>query len=203
MDDAEPGEDPGSQPRRPRRGPIALLTHLDRAIEWFERLVLAYGILLMAANTLINVVGRQLFGRSVYFSAELNQFLIVLVTFVGLGYAARRGRHIRMSAVYDQLGRKAQKGLMLLISVATAALMFMLAYYAFEYVSSVARRGQVTAALRVPLYMTYVWVPIGFALTGIQYLLTAVRNLYDSEVWISYSERDVYIERKARGKPGL
>lgn len=202
MDDAEAGEDPRERPQRPRRGPIALLTHIDRVIEWFERVALAYGILLMAANTLVNVVGRQMFHRSLYFSAELNQFLIVLVTFVGVGYAARRGRHIRMSALYDQLGRKAQKGLMLLISVTTAALMFALAYYAFEYVSSVARRGQVTAALRVPLYLTYVWVPIGFALTGIQYLLAAARNLHDPEIWLSYSERDVYIERKARGRPG-
>ncbi len=180
--------------RRPKGGPAGALSLLDRVLERFEAIVLAYGIILMAINVIANVIGRQVLGQSVYFSEELNQFLIVLVTFVGLGYAARRGRHIRMSAVYDNLGDRTKKALMVVIAAVTAAIMFLLAWYAYLYVVNVASGGRVTAALRVPLYLTYIWVPIGFAITGIQYSLTVVRNLTTAEVWISYSEKDVYDE---------
>jgi C4-dicarboxylate transporter DctQ subunit len=82
---------------------MRFLAVVDNGIARFEAFVLAFGVLLMAANSIANVVGRFVFAQSIYFTEELNQFLIVLVTFVGLGYAARKGRHIRMSAVYDQL----------------------------------------------------------------------------------------------------
>ncbi|MDX1541363.1 MAG: TRAP transporter small permease subunit, partial [Geminicoccaceae bacterium] len=77
---------------------MRVLAAIDRGIASFEAVVLALGIILMAANSIANVIGRFVFAQSIYFSEELNQFLIVLVTFVGIGYAARKGRHIRMSA---------------------------------------------------------------------------------------------------------
>lgn len=165
---------------------------LDRLIARVESLILAYGVLLMFLNTFGNVIGRYVFGRSLYFTEELNQFLIVLVTFVGLGYATRHGRHIRMSALYDTLGDRLRKGLMIVICAVTAAVMLWLAWVSFGYVQSVANSGRVTSALRVPLYLTYVWVPVGFLITGIQYMLTVLRNLRDDGVWISWEQQDGY-----------
>lgn len=170
---------------------IRILGAIDRGIAGFEAFILAYGILLMAANSVVNVIGR-VFGRSLYFSEELNQFLIVLVTFVGLGYAARHGRHIRMSAVYDQLGDKGRKIMMIIICAVTATIMFMLAYYSYGYIVRLEKMGKVTPALQVPLYLTYVWVPIGFAITGIQYALAIVKNLQAKEVYMSFQHVDTY-----------
>lgn len=171
---------------------LRVLGAFDRGIAWFESIVLAYGILIMAANSVANVIGRTFFGQSLYFSEELNQFLIVLVTFVGLGYAARNGRHIRMSAFYDQLGDRGRKIFMILICAVTSAVMFFLAYHAYGYVARLERLGKVTPALQVPLYLTYVWVPIGFAITGIQYLLAVVKNLMAKEVYMSFEHIDAY-----------
>ncbi|WP_404386269.1 TRAP transporter small permease [Caenispirillum salinarum] len=167
---------------------------LDTVLAKVETLILAYGILLMFLNTIANVIGRFVFGQSLYFSEELNQFLIVLVTFVGLGYATRRGRHIRMSAFYDQLSDRGRKILMIIIAAVTGAVMFWLSWISYQYVLSVANSGKVTSALRVPLYLTYLWVPFGFFLTGIQYALTVLRNLRDPDVWISWEAVDSYDE---------
>jgi TRAP-type C4-dicarboxylate transport system permease small subunit len=177
-----------------RAGIVGALSTLDMIIAKFETIVLAYGVLLMAANSVANVVGRFVFAQSIYFSEELNQFLIVLVTFVGLGYAARKGRHIRMSAFYDQLNDRNKKVLMIVIAAATSAIMFVLAYYAYKYVSRIARLGKVTPSLQVPLYLTYIWVPIGFVITGIQYFLTIISNLRHPDVYISYEQVDTYEE---------
>lgn len=172
------------------------LSLLDNAIARFEAFVLSAGILLMAANAIANVIGRFVFARSIYFSPELNQFLIVLITWVGLGYAARRGRHIRMTAIYDQLGDRLRKALMIFIAAVTAAVMFALAWYSYEYVARLAALGKVTPALQVPLYLTYIWVPVGFVITGIQYVLTVVRNFQSDDVYISYEAVDSYEEEQ-------
>lgn len=171
-----------------------LFTLLDAVIGKAEMYVLGWGIIIMALNTIANVFGRYLFSQSIYFTEELNEFLIVIITFMGLGYVTRKGRHIRMSALYDVLPARARKLLMILIAAVTAVAMLALAWYAFEYVAKIARRGRVTPALQFPLYLTYVWVVLGFLVTGIQYLLTVFRNLdlADTDVYISYSTVDAY-----------
>jgi TRAP-type C4-dicarboxylate transport system permease small subunit len=173
---------------------MRVLAAIDRGIAGFEAVVLSIGIILMAANSIANVVGRFVFAQSIYFSEELNQFLIVLVTFVGIGYAARKGRHIRMSAIYDQLGDRGRKVMMIIIAGVTASIMFALAWFSYEYVARLAKLGKVTPSLQIPLYLTYLWVPIGFLITGIQYLLTVVQNLRSEDVWISYEQVDSYEE---------
>jgi TRAP-type C4-dicarboxylate transport system permease small subunit len=99
-----------------------------------------------------------------------------------------------MSAVYDQLSDRNRKILMVIIATVTSAIMFVLAYYAFVYVSRVARLGKVTPSLQLPLYLTYVWVPIGFFITGLQYALTVVSNLRHPDIYLSYEEIDSYDE---------
>ncbi|WP_293575099.1 TRAP transporter small permease [Phaeobacter sp.] len=177
-----------------RPAPFGFLRRIDAAIGRVEVWILGWGIILMASNTIANVLGRYVFNQSIYFSEELNEFLIVLVTFMGLGYATRKGIHIRMSAVYDALPVTTRKAMMVVIATATAVMMATLAWYAFEYVQKVASRGRVTPALQVPLYLTYVWVVLGLALTAFQYLLTALRNLNFAEpdIYVSYLEVDRY-----------
>ncbi|MEW2918541.1 TRAP transporter small permease [Ruegeria sp. ANG10] len=174
--------------------PFGLLGKIDAVIGRIEIWILGWGITLMAVNTIANVFGRYVFNQSIYFSEELNEFLIVIVTFMGLGYATRKGIHIRMSAIYDALPVKLRKGLMVVIATTTAVVMAVLAWYAYEYVQKVASRGRITPALQLPLYLTYVWVVIGLALAAFQYLLTAIRNLNfaDEDVYVSYLEIDSY-----------
>ena len=184
----------GGPPRRPRSGPMAAFTVIDRIFEVFEKYVLSYGVIIMAVVTIANVFGRNVFQQSLYFAEEVNQFLIVLITWVGLGYASRKGRHIRMSAVYDQMSEPIKKVMMITMCAGTAAVMFLLAYYAMHYVGGLIERGTLTPALRVPVWITFMWVPVGFVITGIQYTLAVVRNLREDEVYISYSEVDAYDE---------
>ena len=40
-------------------------------------------------------------------------------------------------------------------------------------------------ALGVPVYLVYLWVPIGFFVTGIQYALTMVKNIREKEIYLS------------------
>ena len=184
---------------------VRTLARADMVVGKLEALILSWGILIMAVNTIANVCGRYIFHRSIYFSEELNEFLIVFVTFMGLGYATRKGIHIRISVVYDLLPQRFRKAMMIIISATTAVMMGILAWYAFEYVQKVAIRGRVTPALQLPLYLTYIWVIIGLFLAALQYFLTALRNLdfEDERVFISYTETESYDDLKLLAEAGL
>ncbi|WBU58829.1 TRAP transporter small permease [Paracoccus albus] len=164
---------------------------IDVAIARLEAVLLAVGVLLMAVNTMANVVGRVI-GRTIYFSEELNQALIILITFAGISYAARHGRHIRMSAFFDAMPFRPRKTLMVVIAALTAAMMFLLTWYSFAYVMEQASRGRVLPALQIPQWWIIVWAPLGFLLTGIQYTLTAIKNVMDKDIWLSTSTLEGY-----------
>lgn len=168
------------------------LRWLDRGTEWFEAAVLSGGVLAMAAVTICNVIGRNVFGRSLAFADEVNQALLVLITFVGVGYGVRRARHIRMSALYDQLTGRARKALMTIMAAGTAALLLALAWFAAQYAWHAYTVGSVTPSLRIPLFLIYLWAPVGLVLGALQYLLAVWRNLVSADTWLSYSERDEY-----------
>lgn len=168
----------------------SVLGHLDKAISKAEAIILALGVLLMALNTCINVIARFGFGQSLFFSGEINRILIVMITFAGIGYAARHGRHIRMSALFDLLPLRARKYLMVMIALITGLIMFALCYFSVIYIQELYDRGRILPALGFPIWYIYLWVPIGFAVTGIQYLLTAVKNLTSTEVYLSTCVRE-------------
>ena len=165
---------------------------IDLTIAKIEAVFMALGVLLMALNTVANVVSRYVFAESLYFSEELNQILIIVITFAGISYAARHGRHIRMSAIYDQLPPPMRKSLMVVIALVTAVLMFGLCFYAFGYLQTQLSRGRVLPSLQIPIWWTLIWLPIGFFMTGVQYLLTAIRNLTEPDIYLSTSVLEGY-----------
>nr|WP_293948005.1 TRAP transporter small permease [Sneathiella sp.] len=158
---------------------------IDTQIGRVEAVILAVGVLLMAVNTVGNVIGRFIFQYSFFFTEEVNSIIIILITFAGIGYAARHGRHIRMSAIYDALPTRTRKIMMILITIITAMTMFALCYFSIGYIMKVAASGRVLPALQIPVYMTFLWVPVGFAVTGIQYALTTVKNILEKDVYLS------------------
>ncbi|GLT13538.1 TRAP transporter small permease [Vibrio algivorus] len=169
---------------------------LDNFLSKIEAVMLATGVLLMALNTCINVVARFVFGEGLFFAGEINRILIILITFAGIGFAARLGRHIRMSAFFDMLPDNGRKFLMILISLITAIIMFALTYFSFQYVVSVYERGRILPALGFEIWWIYIWVPLGFAITGVQYLLTALKNLTSKKVYLSSGVVDGYTDHE-------
>lgn len=158
---------------------------IDNGIARLEAVLLATGVLLLAANTIANVVGRFVFQNSIFFSEELNRILIIMITFAGISYAARHGRHIRMSALFDALPPRPRKVLMVVISFFSGLIMLGLAWYALHYIQTQAGRGRVLPSLQIPVWWTLVWVPVGFFMTGAQYLLTALKNLLEKDIYLS------------------
>lgn len=174
-----------------------ILGTIDMMISRFESFALAAGVLLMALNTVSNVVGRYIFQYSLFFSEEVNRILIIFITFAGVGYAARHGRHIRMSAIYDALPARARKVLMVIIALFTSVTMFALCYFSIIYIGKVQSSGRILPALQIPVYWIFLWVPVGFFVTAMQYLLTAIKNITDKDVYLSTNVLEGYSDEES------
>lgn len=163
-----------------------VLSIISVITESIEKLIVCASIVLMMINSTANAIGRYFFNQSLFFSEELNQFLIVAITFIGFAYAVRKGRNIRMTALYDALNQGARKVIYTLIAFFTSALMFFLAYLSFGYVQELQALNRLSPALQFPVYIVYSIIPIGLTMAGIQYLISFIMNLTHREIYISY-----------------
>jgi TRAP-type C4-dicarboxylate transport system permease small subunit len=81
---------------------------------------------------------------------------------------------------------------MVFIALITSLFMFALTWFSVFYIDSVAGSGRILPALQIPVWWIFLWVPVGLGVTGIQYLLTAVKNVISREVYLSTQVRDGY-----------
>ena len=63
--------------------------------------------------------------------------------------------------------------------------MLFLAWFSVEYILSIQSKGRIMPALGVQVYLVYLWVPVGFFVTGVQYALTMIKNLREKEIYLS------------------
>lgn len=168
-----------------------LLRRIDQILLFLEKFVLRVSIISASVMLITNVIGRKVFNHSLTFSEEVGGFFILATTFIGIGYGARIGRHIRMSAVFDLLPSRFQKITIIIINGFTSIILFLLTYYAYGYFLKVKKLGIVTPALQYPRYIFIAFVVAGFFIGGVEYLKNTIINFKDDQVYISTHKKQV------------
>lgn len=164
-----------------------------RALRWWEELCLAWGILALTVLSVANVLARTLFGASLASAEELSRFLMIWITFVGMGYGASRGRHVRMTALYDALPLPFRKHCMLLVTFGTSGVCLWFGLLATDYVFGTVRAlGAVSPVLEIPKWIVFLAAPVGLFCAALQYALAGLRNLLELDVYLSFTTRDEY-----------
>ncbi len=152
-----------------------------KTLSRFEEFVLSYSVILMAILLIVGVFMRNVMNKSLTFSEEVASALLILVSFFGLGYCARKGRHITMSIVFDMVSNKYKKLFMIVISFVSALATAYITFLAARYIISVQSLGRVTPALQIPIYMIYSVVPLGFLFATIEYIRSFIFNITDKD----------------------
>lgn len=161
------------------------MNKLSKIVSKIEEYVLSYSVIIMAIMLITNVICRKVFNRSITFSEEVGQALLIIVSFFGIGYCAKQARHITMSVLFDLASDKVKKIFMYFILLLSAIALFYFSYLGFQYVLKVHELGRVTPALRIPIYMIYIVVPLGFLLGAIEYLRSFIINIRKKEIYLS------------------
>lgn len=149
----------------------------NRKLEKVENCILSWAIIIMAALLIFNAVGRTIFGFSVGAISEITVYLMMILTFIGFSNAARKGKHIIMSAVIDIVPFKIRKIMIVVGDILTIIFMIIMIYLTINYTLFVYSTDRLLPAMNVPMWTLMVAMPIGFVLGTYQYLLTLISNL--------------------------
>lgn len=168
------------------RGDRLMFDKIVAFVEKVEEWIISLAVIFMAILLIVAVIMRVVFNHSLTFSEELGQFSLIVVSFLGIGYCARKNRHINMSIVFDAVNNKIKKIMLYIICIVSAALMIVLFILSLKYIQSVIRLGKTSPALNIPMFWFYLSLPIGFLFAAIEYIRTFIVNLkHKDEVYVS------------------
>lgn len=139
-----------------------------------ERALLAGILLVLSAAFVVNIAVRSLlpvYASTFAWVDEFGVFVLAWIVFLGLGLALERKQHIAMTALRDSAGPAVRRTVMLLGNLVGLAASLYLAKLGVDIAALVARSGQISPILDVPMVWLYAAVPIGFGLLALRYLL--------------------------------
>jgi len=172
--------------------------YLGTLVNAVEVSILVFCVASLGILLITNVFARTFF-QSIYFAEEVSKFLVMLITFSGVSYAVRKARHIRMGAFLDAMPEKMEKTFIIIISIVSAVVMGIMAWFSYKYLMNAMAMGHMTPALRVPKWTFYVIIPIGFGLACIQYIRTVIKNFTEKEAWQSPDQQSEYENEEIGG----
>lgn len=146
----------------------ARISNLLGRIETIASVVFLAGA---TAILFFSVILRYFFGSGFSWAEEVITFSMIWVTFLGAALAARKKSHVAMTIILDSLREGGSKKVLSMALVAiTIIFCVVITYLGIKQVIFVAGVGQTSAALRMPMYIPYIAIPLGFGLMVIRFL---------------------------------
>lgn len=147
-----------------------LFQAIDRALAWFEAALSRVFLALAAALAVLQVGLRYLFGLGIPWGAGAVINLVVWAVFVGSSEAIRRGTHIRLEVVVDQLPARARHAVTILSDLCCLAFSVTIAALAFQFEGILYKSGEVSPSTYLPEYVLFFSLPLGASLMSLRFL---------------------------------
>ncbi len=153
-------------------------TTLDKYLSYF----LVFLMALMTLDVLWGVLTRYAFGSQASWSEELARFLLIWIGILGAAYASGQNLHLAIELLFPKLKTKGQHRLKVIIYaliILFAATVLVIGGIRLMYITNML--GQLSPALRIPMWLVYSVVPVSGVLI-IYYKINGLRTSLFSEV---------------------
>lgn len=150
------------QPASAPMKPTTLFRRIDKGILAVNRALMIAALAVMAVIVLANVLTRYLTNYSIPWSEELARYLMIWLTFLGIGPVLRLGGHVAIDTLQDSLRASMARAVRLLIVAAVAVFCAVVAYFGSAYVGRTWM--QATAVMEIPFALVAAAVPTGMVL---------------------------------------
>lgn len=148
----------------------------------FEGYCCAVLISIMCVVVFLQVVFRFVIKSSLPWSEELSRYLQVYITYFGTAYGIKTGAHLGIEAFTLLLPKKARKALDILVKVVCTGVYALIMKFGYDIVISQMASGQLSPAMRIPMWYIYMAIPIGMVFCIIRSALEVVRSVKNFNV---------------------
>lgn len=139
--------------------------------------VIASVLLVIAVVVVTWMVGYRALGFSAYWEIELATYLMVAAVFLGSPYCLKTRGHVSVDLLPTMLSAPARRRLAVALTVLGLLTCLFLAWIGAELTWKSWSEGETSNSLWAPpKWPLFLSMPVGFALTALQYLAELTRN---------------------------
>ncbi|OIN08933.1 TRAP transporter small permease [Oceanisphaera psychrotolerans] len=140
----------------------AMIRWLDRNLEAMLGGTLLAGIVFLITT---QVVMRYVFGNALSWSEELTLWSFIWFIWLGISYAFKERKHVKVTFFPDLLPKKFGNGLEVVIDVMIVIFLLMMTYQSYKLISLPYVLTQQSVVLNMPIPVLYASAPIGSLLS--------------------------------------
>jgi C4-dicarboxylate transporter, DctQ subunit len=128
----------------------------------------------------MDVASRYFFGAPVTWVYEVTEYILLMVPCLAMAWLARHDGHVVIDALTSRLRERPRARLAVVTQLAVAATCGFVAWWGALVTFTSFRAGAVIEnVLQTPQWMIYVCIPVGFALTAIEFARKGVRAAWN------------------------
>ena len=120
-------------------------------------------LVLMTFFMIAEVFCRYFLGFSITWAEELIRYMFVWFIFLGASYCIPRSSHVTIDMFVLLFPKSWQKNMVFLGNIVWLVLSIIIIYWGGKYVLRLLKTGELTMAIKFPLWIVYASIPVGFA----------------------------------------
>lgn len=135
---------------------------------------------ILAAALIITegVIARKVFSLSGVWEIELSVFLLIFSCFMGAASVQKSDNHLNVDLILIYLSPKTQQIVLVTVSILTTILCAIFAWYAWPmWWIAVLKNHHSESYWGPPLWIPYIFLPIGMTLLFLQYIVTIIKKI--------------------------
>lgn len=158
-------------------GGLGVMKKILTVLEKVEEKIAAFFFVIGSAIAVFGVFMRYVFNNPLAWSTEIFELFMVIAIFIGFGMALKDERHIAVDLVYDKMPKVIKKIFNIISNILGAGFGIYLTYMGVMLVSVTYGQGGATVDVGIPIWLTFLIMPIGMGLLSIYFVARAIRAI--------------------------
>ncbi|MCD7952117.1 MAG: TRAP transporter small permease [Synergistaceae bacterium] len=144
---------------------MKVIRWLDKHFEETVLIVLMIGI---SCTMFLQVIMRYVFNMPLTWPEELSRYMLIWTVFFSMSYTIYMRNMLRVDVLAEFLPEKVRQALEICIQFLSLGIYSVFTYYSLIVYRSLVVSGRVSPALRIPMYLVYSALCIGFFLSVVR-----------------------------------
>ena len=156
---------------------------LNRALDRLEDALASLAAAMIVATVILvpaDVASRYFFTAPITWVYELTEYILLMVPCLAMAWLARHNGHVVIDALTSRLGARTRAYLAIASQLVVAATCGFVAWWGtLVTFRSFSAGAVIENVLQTPQWLIYVCIPVGFALTAIEFARKGIRAAWN------------------------
>jgi C4-dicarboxylate transporter, DctQ subunit len=162
----------------------SLLAGTNRVLYWIEdtfNLLASYLVMGLMISSSAEIAGRYIFNRPIPGYVEIVELVLPVFVFLGISYAERNGRHVRMEIFIDKVLKGFFHHAAEVLNLTFSLFVYIvISIYSFKFFLQSLQAGDITTILYWPTWPAKLLVSIGCFILCIRFVFEIIQHVFQA-----------------------